>query len=97
MGDRDSNGVPFTVAPVRADDPKRKDEKDKKEEGEEQQQQQNGLVDGKPAVNGKAGEEEELVSSETHLRRRIGSWKADALNLFESVNRAWVFPFHSAV
>jgi hypothetical protein len=61
MGDRDSNGVPFTVAPVRADDPKRKDEKDKKEGGEEQQQQ-NGLVDGKPAVNGKAGEEEELVS-----------------------------------
>lgn len=70
MADRDSNGVPFTVAPVRADDPKRKDDNDKKDEGsdeKEEEQQPNGLVNGKPAVNGKPGdkEEEELVSLTT--------------------------------
>ena len=64
MSERDSNGVPFTVAPVRSHDPKRKDDKGDKEkkEGEDGKEQANGLVDGKPAVNGKAGEEEELVS-----------------------------------
>ena len=57
----DPNGVPFTVAPVRSDDPAKKKEEDKKEQGEANgvdEAKGSGKVDGKDKDK---DEEEELV------------------------------------
>lgn len=68
----DPNGVPFTVAPVRSDDPKKKEDKDKKKD--DRDGVDTTFVDGKPAkVDGKKeDDEEELVSTRRAARGTYG-------------------------
>lgn len=61
----DPNGVPFTVAPVPSEDPKRREDKDKDKDGKDggiNGTTDTSLVDGKATKVTKDGEEEELVS-----------------------------------